>query len=79
MGKMLKGLFSGGAKETLQRETEKAKAEGDRLAEQSKVLNERNAQVEGETRASRSGRRGRRMLAYKGQETGLRGTLGVAA
>ncbi len=75
MGKAISGMFS--QKSSRVAQMNRAEDQAARLAEQSRTLNDRNSQLESEASTARSGRRGRRLLAYKGQETGLRGTLGA--
>lgn len=77
MAKTIKNMFGGGdGKARRAQAARDASDQAARLAEQSRQLNERNTQIASETRTSRS-KRGRRLLAYKGQETGLRATLGA--
>lgn len=78
MGKAIAGMFSKSdqRKAEIRASTQRAEDQAARLAEQSRILNDRNSQLAAEAAGQRGGRRGRRQLAYKGQETGLRSKLG---
>lgn len=78
MVKAVAGMFSKtDARKAEQKATvQRAEDQQNRLAEQSRILNDRNSQLAAEAAGQRGGRRGRRQLAYKGQETGLRSKLG---
>ncbi|SEK37106.1 hypothetical protein SAMN04515666_101346 [Bosea lupini] len=73
MSKAVSGLMGGSSKRKTA--AKEAQQQGERLAQQSQVLNDRNTELAKETAGARA-RRGRRLLAFKGQETGLRSKLG---
>lgn len=82
MSKAISGLTGGAGsrKQKIQQaeaRNDRIQAQQDRQADQARILNDRNAQLDGEVRAGSNGRRGRRQLAYRGREAGLRDKLGA--
>lgn len=69
---MGKTMFGGTNKKTRAKDRQQ---QIDRTTEQARQLNEQNKALDAEAATARGGRRGRRLLAYRGQEAGLRDKL----